>query len=165
MKNHNTISSNGIATIGYQLRGRLGKAYPSDMRVRIPATGLYTYPDITVIAGNPLLEDDERDILLNPAVIIEVLSASTENYERGEKFQSYRTIETLQEYIMIAQDAHRVEHYDRQPNGQWLFSEATTLAATIALPSINCELPLRDVYNKIEVPAQSIPRHRNGHQG
>ncbi|MCB0063891.1 MAG: Uma2 family endonuclease [Caldilineaceae bacterium] len=162
---HNTIASNVLITLGFQLRGRLGKAYSSDMRVYVPATGLYTYPDVTAIADKPLLDDSERDILLNPTVIVEVLSDSTEQYDRGEKFQNYRTIDSLQEYIMIAQDSHRVEHYVRQSNGQWLFSEATSLEATIHLPSIDCELPLRDVYDKVEISASSASHPLNGHQG
>ncbi len=164
-KEHNLIVGNVIFLLIGQLRGRPGTVYPSDMRVRIPATGLYTYPDVTVVVDETHLDDDERDILLNPTVIVEILSASTENYDRGEKFQSYRTIETLQEYIMMAQDAHHIEQYVRQPNGQWLFSEATNVEETIYLPSINCELPLQDVYDKVEIPAQSALRHRNGHQG
>jgi Uma2 family endonuclease len=162
---HNTIASNVLITLGFQLRGRSGKAYSSDMRVYVPSTGLYTYPDVTVIADKPLLDDSERDILCNPIVIVEVLSNSTEQYDRGEKFQNYRTIETVQEYIMIAQDAHRVEHYVRQSDEQWLFSEATSLDATIHLPSIDCELPLRDVYDKVEISVPTEAPYRNGHQG
>lgn len=162
---HNTIVSNVIITIGYQLRHRTGKAYPSDMRVRVPATGLYTYPDITVVAEQPLLEDNERDILLNPTIIIEVLSSSTESYDRGEKFQSYRTIDSLREYLMIAQNRHHIEHYVRQADGQWLFSEATALAASIHLPSIDCELPLTDVYDKVNIVTASDEHLVNGVQG
>jgi Uma2 family endonuclease len=120
---------------------------------------------VTVIVDQPLLDDSERDILLNPTVIVEVLSDSTEQYDRGEKFQNYRTIETLQEYILVAQNAHRVEHYVRQRDGKWLFSEATTRDAIIHLPSIACELPLRDVYDKVDVLPSSGSQPLNGHQG
>ena len=133
--------------------------------MRIPATSLYTYPDVTVVADEALLDTDEQDVLLNPTVIVEVLSDSTEQYYRGEKFQSYRTIETLQEYILVAQNAYRVEHYVRRPAGKWLFSEATNTDATIHLPSIACELPLRDVYNKVDIFPSSASHPLNGHQG
>ncbi len=122
--------------------------------------------DVTIVADEICLNDnDERDILLNPTVIVEVLSDSTEQYDRGEKFQNYRTIETLQEYIMIEQDAHRVEQYVWQSDEQWLFSEATSLDATIHLPSIDCELPLRDVCDKVEISVPTAAPYRNGHQG
>lgn len=148
---HNMIVSNVIITLGSQLRGRSGRAYPSDMRVRIPATGLYTYPDVSVVSDKPLLDDHERDILLNPAILIEVLSDSTENYDRGKKFQHYHTIESLSEYVLIAQDSHHIEHYIRQSNGQWLLLEATKLGETIHLPTIECDLPLADVYDKVDI--------------
>lgn len=164
-REHNLIVSNVIFIFMSQLRGRSASVYPSDMRIRVPSTGLYTYPDITVVIGDDLLEDDERDILLNPTVIVEVLSPSTATYDRGEKFQSYRTIESLQEYLMIAQDHHRVEHYVRQPDGQWLFSEAMALAESIRLPSINCELPLADVYDKVDIATRSDDPYANGREG
>ncbi|MBV7337771.1 Uma2 family endonuclease [Chloroflexi bacterium TSY] len=159
---HNMIVSNVLFILIGQLRGRSGRAYPSDMRVKIPATGLYTYPDVVVVSDKPLLDDLERDILLNPAILIEVLSDSTENYDRGEKFQHYRTIESLTEYVLIAQDSHHIEHYVRQSDGQWLLSEATKLGETIHLPTIECELPLVDVYDKVDInPEQD---NLNGHQ-
>ena len=158
---HNTIVGNVIFTLGSQLRGRAGKVYPSDMRVKIPATGMYTYPDVTVIADQPLLEDEERDVLLNPAVIIEVLSRSTERLDRGLKFQRYRTIETLAEHLLIAQDSHRVEHYVRQDDGQWLLSEAALLSETIHLPTVNCDLPLAEVYDDVDI--RSNDQRLNGH--
>lgn len=108
-----------------------------------------------MVADLPLLEDNERHSLLNPTVIIEVLSPSTENYDRGEKFQSYRTVDSLQEYLMIAQDRYHIEHYVRQADDRWLFSEATTLSQRIQLPSIDCELPLADVYDKVQISPPS----------
>lgn len=164
-KNHNRIVNNTVFILMGQVRQRTGFVYSNDMRVRIPKTNLYTYPDILVVIGEDSFEDDCDDTLLNPTLILEVLSSSTESYDRGEKFQSYRTIDSLQEYIMIAQDSHRVEHYVRQPDGQWLFSEATSLDATIHLPSIDCELPLRDVYDKVEISTSSESHPLNGHQG
>ena len=164
-KNHNRIVNNLIFILMGQLRQRAGIVYATDMRVRIPKTNLYTYPDIAVVLGDDIFEDDRQDVLLNPTAIIEVLSPSTENYDRGDKFHSYRTIATLQEYLMIAQDTHRVEHYVRQPDDQWLFSEATELAASIHLPSIDCELPLTDVYDKVHIVTPSDSHLVNGLQG
>lgn len=119
------------------------------MRVKIGSNALYIYPDISVVCGEPEFEDDFVDTLLNPTVIIEVLSPSTELYDRGRKFQHYRTLTSLQEYVLIAQDSYRVEHFIRQPNDEWLLSDAVTLDATIQLPSIQCQLALSDVYEKV----------------
>lgn len=164
-RDHNLIVGNvGFVLIG-ELRGRSGELYQNDMRVRIPATSVYTYPDVIVVKDEPIFDENEKDVLLNPTVIIEVLSPSTENYDRGEKFQSYRTIDSLQEYLMIAQDHYHIEHYVRQADDQWLFSEATTLSQTIQLPSIDCELPLADVYDKVQIALPSDPHQVNGHQG
>ncbi|MEZ4709686.1 MAG: Uma2 family endonuclease [Caldilineaceae bacterium] len=159
---HNTITSNVIISLGIQLRGRPGKVYPSDMRVRIPATGRYTYPDVVAITDRPELEEDELDVLVNPAVIVEVLSDSTANYDRGEKFQHYRTIETLQEYVMVYPNMPRVEKYVRQPDSQWLFSETTDIEAVIYLFTIDCDLPLSEIYYEVEFDTSTS--HLNGHQ-
>jgi Uma2 family endonuclease len=102
------------------------------------------------MCGTPQLEDDYGDSLLNPTVIIEVLSPSTESYDRGKKFQHYRTLDTLQEYVLIAQDAPRIEFYTRQPNDTWLLSDASQLDAVIELTSVQCSLALADVYEKVE---------------
>lgn len=148
---HNLIAGNVLASLHTQLRRRMCTVYPSDMRVKISRPGLYTYPDVVAVCGEALFEDEDRDTLLNPTVIVEVLSPSTENYDRGKKFQNYRTIDTLAEYVLIAQDTYHIEHYVRQPDQQWLLSEAVSLAATIELPSIQCTLVLADVYEKVQV--------------
>ena len=145
---HNTISGNAFASLHTQLRKQPCSVYPSDMRVRTYSTVHYTYPDISVVCGEAKFEDDEVDTLLNPTLIIEVLSPSTENYDRGKKFQHYRTLPSLQEYLLIAQDSVSVEHYIRKDN-EWIFSDAASLEAVITLPSINCSLALGDVYEKV----------------
>lgn len=147
-ENHNIVVSSTLATLYNQLRKKPCQIYPSDMRVRIPATGLYTYPDISIVCGTPEFEDDGLDTLLNPTVIIEVLSSSTEQYDRGKKFQHYRTVASLQEYILIAQDTNRIEHFGRQGN-QWILTDAKTDDAVLTLPSIDCTLALVDVYEKV----------------
>ncbi len=159
---HNLIETNVIIALGSQLRGKSCKVYPSDMRVKVPATGLYTYPDVTVMCGKAQFEDIDRDTLLNPTVIVEILSKSTENYDRGKKFQNYRTLESLTEYVLIAQDAVHIEHYIRQPDNQWLLSEAKDLSAVVDLPTIQCTLALIDVYDKVDIEP---PLNLNGHGG
>lgn len=153
-RRHNIIVGNVVASFHSQLRGRDCILYPSDMRIRVSPTGLYTYPDVTVVCGQEQFADEEEDTLLNPTVIVEVLSPSTESYDRGKKFQNYRTIDTLQEYILIAQDSYRIEHYRRQDNQQWLLTEATKLEDAVHLPSISCELALANVYEKVEFETQ-----------
>ncbi len=147
-ENHNIVVGSTYAALYVQLRKRPCQIYPSDMRVRIPSTGLYTYPDISVICGTPEFEDDVLDTLLNPTVIIEVLSSSTEQYDRGKKFQHYRTIASLQEYILIAQDSFRIEQFSRK-DSQWILTDAKTLDTSIQLTSIDCTLALSDVYEKV----------------
>jgi Uma2 family endonuclease len=157
-RNHNLVVTNMIITLGNQLRERPCSVYPSDMRVKITDFGHYTYPDIMVACDPEHIEDNQQDTLLNPIVIIEVLSPSTESYDRGKKFQHYRTLDSLQEYVLIAQEQARIERYLRQPSGEWLLSDAVGLEAVIDLPSIECTLALTDVYNKINfAPDEAAP--------
>jgi Uma2 family endonuclease len=145
---HNTIAGNTFASLHAQIRKRPCKVYSGDMRVKTYSTTLYTYPDVTVVCDTPKFEDAEVDTLLNPNVIIEVLSPSTENYDRGKKFQHYRTLDSLQEYLLVSQESVRIEHYVRQGN-QWILTDAASLDAALTLPSINCTLALADVYEKV----------------
>lgn len=147
-ENHNIVVGSTFASLYAQLRKKPYQIYPSDLRIRIPATGLYTYPDISVVCGTPEFEDDGLDTLLNPTIIIEVLSASTEQYDRGKKFQHYRTIASLQEYILIAQDNVRIEHFARQGE-QWVLTDAKAIDSVLNLPSIDGTLALSDVYEKV----------------
>lgn len=147
---HNLIAGNTFAALHAQLRQRPCRVYPSDMRVKVSATGLLTYPDITVVGGQPQFNDDVRDTIVNPVVIVEVLSASTERYDRGMKFQHYRTIDTLKEYILISQNSRRIEQYTRQDQGLWLLHEYIAPDAQIPIRSIDCFLLLDDVYEKVE---------------
>ena len=159
---HSLLIVNLICELGTQLRKRPEQVYHCNMRLKVAKTGLYTYPDVIVVSGNPQFEDNESDILLNPLVIVEVLSKSTEAYDRGKKFQHYRTIDTLMEYLLVAQDSYHVEHYVRQADGHWLLSEATDLQETVHLPTINCDLTLEDVYDKVEIVPEYM--HLNGAQ-
>lgn len=157
---HNIITSNTLASLHTQLRRMPCLVYPSDMRIKVLQTGLNTYPDITVVCGQAQFTDTVRDTLVNPTVIVEVLSASTERYDRGLKFYNYRTIETLQDYILISQTTHRVEHYTRQDHGLWLLQEFASLDDTVMLRSINCTLLLEDIYEKVglEPDDEGLPR-------
>ena len=150
-RKHNLITSNLNASLNTQLKGGECEVYASDMRVKVSSTGLYTYSDIVVVCESPVFEDSEIDTLINPNLIIEVLSKSTEGYDRGKKFGHYRRLNSLMEYILISQDRCNVEHYVRQPDDQWLLSEATDLSSTIELPSIKGRLALADVYDKVEL--------------
>ena len=123
--------------------------YANDMRVRVPSTRLYTYPDVAVVFDEPQFEDDYLDTLLNPTLIIEVLSESTEAYDRGKKFRFYRAIESLAEYLLVAQDEYRIEQYVKQPDGRWLLSESRSADDLLELVSIQCQLSLKEVYDKV----------------
>ena len=148
--NHNLVVGNALASLHSQLRQRPCRVFPSDMRLKVSRTGLYTYPDITIVCGELRFEDEQHDTLLNPTVIVEVLSPSTEAFDRGKKLDSYRTILSLQECVLIAQDECYVYVYTRQPDKGWLLTEATERDQVVELVSINCQLPLTEVYRKVE---------------
>ena len=148
-RKHNLVVVNLTREISQQLKGRPCETYSTDMRVRVPSTRLYTYPDVVVVCDEPQLEDEEFDTLLNPTVIIEVLSESTELYDRGKKFSFYRTIESLAEYLLVAQDECRIEQYERQADGGWLLSDHRSPEGMVKLASIQCSLELGEVYDKV----------------
>jgi Uma2 family endonuclease len=148
---HNLITGNILVALHIQFRGRPCKVYSSDMRVKVNSTGLYIYPDVVALCGQSRFDDEQKDTLLNPTLIIEVLSKSTEAYDRGNKFEHYRKIDSLTEYLLVSQDKHHIDHYVRQPDNQWLLSEVGSLDDTISLPSVDCVLALAEVYDKVEV--------------
>ena len=150
---HNLIVVNAVRELSLQLKGKPCRVYPSDMRVRIPRTPSYKYPDAIVVCGKPEFEDDKRDILLNPIVIVEVLSPSTELYDRGAKFREYRTIDSLQEYVLISQDKALIERYARQEQTRfWTLSECAGLDESFEFHAIACRLELAEVYEHVEFP-------------
>lgn len=148
---HNLIMGNVYASLHMQLRRRPCTVYPSDMRVLIPSVPRYTYPDISAVCGDAQFEDSKRDTLLNPVVLIEVLSPSTEKHDRGPKFKQYWTIGSLQEYILIDQETYRLERYARHPTELqiYLFEVYTGSEDVVHLASIDCTLTLSDVYEKV----------------
>jgi Uma2 family endonuclease len=156
---HKLIAGNFFAEIRAQLKGRRCEAYITEMRVSVTATGLYTYPDVVVVCGERLFQDSEVDTLLNPTVIAEVLSESTEAYDRGAKFRNYRRIPSLREYVLIAQDRMSVERYTRQGD-EWVLTEAAGPDAELRLDSIDCSVPLRLIYERVEFPP--VEEARNG---
>ena len=133
------------------LRGAECRVCGSDFRVRVSATGMYTYPDLTVICGKLLLADAHQDILLNPAIIFEILSPSTEKYDRGLKFRHYRTIEPLREYVLVDQNQVQIEQYTRQPDNTWTFRDYQGLDAELKLDSIGVSLPLQRIYDRVDL--------------
>jgi Uma2 family endonuclease len=126
--------------------------------VKVSETGLYTYPDVVVVCDEPRYEEPQLDTLLNPTLIVEVLSPSTEAYDRGEKFAQYRRLDSLQEYVLIAQDRRRIERFVRQGESEdWLLTEVSDPTERIALASIGCELALAEVYDKVSLPKGGNP--------
>lgn len=149
-REHSLISGNVAREIGNQLRSHPCEVYPRDMRVHDPITGIFLYPDVVMVCREPLFLDQSVDTLLNPTVVVEVLSATTEKFDRGKKAWAYRQIPTLQEYILISQELSYVECYTRQPDGGWLLKDYQGLEDTLDLISIGCALPLSEIYLKVK---------------
>jgi Uma2 family endonuclease len=154
---HNAIVGNVIGLLRQVLRDRPCLVLASDQRVHVESTGLYTYPDATVICERARFHADDSDTLLNPTVILEVLSPSTEAYDRGAKFAHYRSIASLQECVLVSQPERRVEHYRRLESGQWILTEYVGDEAKVALPALACETPLAELYAKTELLDDADP--------
>jgi len=148
-REHNVISGNVIRHLGNLLVGKPCEVYPSDMRLQVAETGLFTYPDIMVVCDKPVFVDDEVDTLLNPKLIVEVLSPTTEANDRGWKWAHYRQLRSLAEYILIPQDDYRVEQYSRQADDSWLYREYRGLNDSLRIPLFGCEIPLSDIFHRI----------------
>ena len=148
--NHSLIAANFVREAGNALRDKPCIVFNSDLRVQVQSTGLYTYPDATIVCGELLFDDDHRDTLLNPTVIVEVLSDSTEKYDRGKKSNHYRQIASLKELILIAQDRSHVERFTRQPNGDWLFHEQKELTADFELKSLGISIAISELYRGVK---------------
>ena len=147
--NHNLIVLNAGSHLREQLKKKPCRVYPSDLKVRIKATGLYAYPDLSIVCGEPELESKDGEVLLNPIAIVEVLSDSTEAYDRGKKFEHYRTIPSLRHYILIAQDRYSIDCFSRQEDGTWSLSACQTSDSAVGLPAIQCQLEINEVYDKV----------------
>ena len=148
-RKHNLITVHVVGELYIQLRDGSCEVYPSDMRVKVSAAGLYTYPDVIVVCDEPHFDDTHFDTLLNPTVLIEVLSPSTAAYDRGDKFAAYQKLDSLREYVLISQDSVCVEHYLRQ-NQEWDLTEFRSLNDVFHLVSIGCALSFRAIYAKVQ---------------
>lgn len=148
--NHNRITRNMMLHLMMALADQSYEVFASDMRLAIPSRNIYTYPDIVVIAGAPVLHDHRDDTILNPVLIVEVLSESTKHYDRGEKFESYRTIPSLHEYLLVDQSRYYVEHCARTADNTWLLTDYRARETRLTLSSVPCELSLRDLYERVE---------------
>ena len=147
---HIQIVANAMRELGLQLLDRPCQPLSSDMRVCVAPVGLYTYPDVVVVCGELKFLDGTFDTLLNPTVIIEVLSESTEAYDRGRKFEHYRPLESLAEYLLVSSERVSVERYTRQPDGSWNYIAKASLEDSLDLQSVGCHLALADLYEKVE---------------
>lgn len=146
---HAIVIGNLARELGNALKNGPCVVTTSDMRVRVKKTNLYTYPDIVVVCDPPQYGDGRHDTILNPALIIEVLSPSTEAYDRGFKFAQYRALESLQEYALVSQSEPRIEVFRRQPSGDWLLSESAGMDAVCRFDSVGCNVAVRDIYDKV----------------
>ncbi len=146
---HNQIMTNVVRILGNQLADWMCSVYSSAMKVKIEKLNKYTYPDIVIVFQNQQFEDGHEDVLLNPVVIMEVLSDSTESYDRGDKFIHYQNIRSLVEYVLISQKSAQVEKFMRQLDNGWGYSKYLEMGDEIHLTTIDCVLKLRDVYAKV----------------
>ncbi len=146
---HNLITTNIIGELRFAMKHQPCRVYANDLRVKVDPSGLYTYPDVVVSCGEERFDDEQKDTLLNPIVLIEVLSESTEAYDRGGKFAHYRQLDSMQHYILVSQTEPLVECFSRHTDEGWLFSEARGLDATLSISSLECQLALTEVYAKI----------------
>jgi Uma2 family endonuclease len=149
LPNHNQIYLNLAGKLNYDLRKQPYRVFMTDQRLAIPQKGIYTYPDIMIIKGEIQLETGRKDTVTNPLIIIEVLSKSTSSYDRVEKFAAYRTLTTFQEYLLIDQYIVHIEKFLKTEANKWIFSEIDDLEATIQLESLEFEIPLTEVYDKV----------------
>ncbi len=149
---HSIICFNLSFIVGSQIRGKPCLGFSPNMKVRAGLGGLYAYPDLMIVCGEAKFHDQHGDVLLNPIVIFEILSPSTEKYDRGEKFRRYRTqIDSLQDYVMVAQDRAHIEHHHREPDGTWTATEVDGIDGELFLESIECRIPLAEVYHHTKV--------------
>jgi Uma2 family endonuclease len=147
--NHNRISLNIATNLTFSLKGQNYEVYMSDVRLWIPPNRQYTYPDVMLIQGEPIYLENTTATVINPRLVVEVLSKSTGNYDRGEKFDYYRSIPEFQEYILIDQSCYHVMQYVKTNKGQWLLTDYTKAEETIRLESVNLTLTLKDIYDRV----------------
>ena len=148
---HNKIFSNLFGEVAYRLKGKTCQAYGGDMRIHIPENSLFTYPDISIICGDILLSDEDKDTTIQPTVLIEILSSSTKDYDRGGKFKLYRDIPTLKEFILIDSESINVEVFRINANAHWELEEYKALSETLRIPSVEIAIPLSEIYEGTKI--------------
>ncbi|MEL6499911.1 MAG: Uma2 family endonuclease [Cyanobacteria bacterium J06623_1] len=148
--NHNDIAGNFYTFLKLALRGKGYKVFMTDLRLWIPQFSIYTYPDLMVIEGQPVLQDKRHDTVINPTMIVEVLSKSTKNYDLGDKFDYYRSIPSFAEYILVDQYQYGVKQYAKADDGRWWLSEYKAQADSFAFASLDLEIGLESIYEEID---------------
>jgi len=156
-REHNLIVTNVLALLATQMHDRPYEVYPSEMRVKVSSTGLYTYPDVIVADAEPAFEDRELDTFLNPIILVEVLSKSTESYDRGRKFSHYQKIQSLHEYVLVSQYEFRVEQFVRQADGKWLYTDTTDPNGHVVFESIACRVSMEGLYHRVNFSKEEDP--------
>jgi Uma2 family endonuclease len=151
-REHNRIKENLIGELFGRLKGGPCRTYSSDQRLKVSRTGLYTYPDIVIVCGQAEYDANDRDTLLNPTVVIEVLSPSTEQYDRVTKLRQYKQLPSLREYVLVSQKEPAVDSFVRKPDGKWEWVDAQGLSGELVLQSVPARIPLTDVYAGVEFP-------------
>jgi Uma2 family endonuclease len=156
MPNHNRIIGNLFAALNFAFKGKPYETFVTDQRLWIPRKRIYTYPDILIVKGELELQEGRKDTLINPSAIIEVLSKSTQNYDKGDKFTAYRSIPSFQEYILVDQYSMHVEHYVKTEQRKWIFQEYDEVDNTLAFASLPFKILLTDLYDKVKFePAEA----------
>ncbi len=156
-REHNRVTENLSIELGGRLRGGPCQSFSRDLRVRIKRTGLYCYPDLVIVCGEPEYAEEDKDTLVNPRVVFEVLSPSTERYDRTTKFRHYKQLPSVEEYVLVAQDEPWCERFVRQADGSWAQVEFAGLEAVLELKSVPVAVPLADVYARVTFPPAPPP--------
>jgi Uma2 family endonuclease len=160
---HGRISTNLVISLGLQLRGKPCDVLSKDTKIqsgwlprpRQMMKGLFSYPDVVIVCGLPQFHDEYQEILINPNVIIEVLSDTTEKFDRGEKFRRYRAhLSTLTDYVLVSQNRPFIDHFSRSEGETWMFIPVEGLESTLQLASLDCALPLSEIYDRVEFPIE-----------
>jgi len=148
-REHNTVKENLIGELYGRLKGSACRTYSSDQRLRVDPTGLYTYPDIVVVCGEAQFDPKDRDTIMNPTAIIEILSPSTESYDRGSKFRQYQQVESLKEYILVSQEEPVCERFVRQDDGSWNLTSLIGLTESFTFQSVAVSIPMSDIFRDV----------------
>ena len=148
--NHNQISLNISSELHHALKKKDFRVYMADVKLWVPQRNSFLYPDVLVIKGEPELHDNSKDILLNPLAVIEVLSDSTKDYDRNGKFEQYRSLDSLQEYILVSQDKAHIEYFKKTAPHEWVFKEIDGMDALLELTTVEVALEIADIYDKVE---------------